>query len=429
VVADDGRLIHRQRAVRPSRAEHHHARRGRVHGRPVVPWRHHQVGAAAEVQHQRYQPVGVLQRQAQIERRPCRPGRRLHDAGAQLPRQLRPQRLVSHVDEARPRGAGVDERSRPRPRRDLPEVERGRGDSELGFSHRDPGEGQVVERAEGVLARAPDERHGCHGRRAAVDEACRRADDHVARLYGVIVGVRREAVGEPCVAELGGQRQFAPAEPDDAGRAVQGPRQELGPDDAPEDEARRLRLEREALGAQDPEDVPGSVANSDGARLVVAQALGLGAQSARGVVAAHGAAGARPGGLVMGKVLAEAPGAAGRALRPDKVATGVDDGLGPLRRVADEVLGDVLILATPMDGRGHPAHGRQTAVGALGGTAHALLHGAVLLGVDVDELQADAGTGGERHGSAQEREAEQGSCHSVLYYVNQFSLEMETVGA
>jgi hypothetical protein len=47
----------------------------------------------------------------------------------------------------------------------------------------------------------------------------------------------------------------------------------------------------------------------------------------------------------------------------------------------------------------------------------------------VDELQADAGTGGERHGSAQEREAEQGSCHSVLYYVNQFSLEMETVGA
>ena len=35
VVADDGRLVDRQRRVRPRRAEHHHARRGVVHGRPA----------------------------------------------------------------------------------------------------------------------------------------------------------------------------------------------------------------------------------------------------------------------------------------------------------------------------------------------------------------------------------------------------------
>jgi len=72
-----------------------------------------------------------------------------------------------------------------------------------------------------------------------------------------------------------------------------------------------------------------------------------------------------------------------------------------------------------VDGRAHLAarHGRQTAVGALGGSAHALLGGAVLLRVDVGELQPEAcRAGGERQGGAQEHEPAQGSRHFCVMY-------------
>jgi len=61
----------------------------------VVRWRHHQVGAAAEVQHQRgHQPVGVLQRHAVRHRSndPVVPAGGWTRLVPSLPRQLRPQR-------------------------------------------------------------------------------------------------------------------------------------------------------------------------------------------------------------------------------------------------------------------------------------------------------------------------------------------------
>ncbi|KAG2481486.1 hypothetical protein PVAP13_3NG319696 [Panicum virgatum] len=350
VVADDGRLVHRQCRARPRRGvEQHHAFRGRVHGHPVVLRRHHRAGA-------------------------------------------------------RERGAGVDHHAAgPYPRRDLAEAERRRGDGEPGAAHAHPDQGQVVERAEGVLLGVLGERHGCH-RRVAV-QAGGRGDEQVARVDGV-AEVGREA------------RERAAAEPDDAGRAVQGARREPRRGDAPEREAHLLRPEREHLGSQEPHDVAGAVADGDGARPAAAEraAPGLRADDgARGAVARHGLGGARAGGVVMGEVLAEAAGAAGGALRPDEVAAGVDDGLGALRRVPDEVLGDVLRLR-PADGRGHHAHGRQAAVGALDGAAHALLAGAAVLGVDVDELETEAGRGGGEpaQGGAEERETEQRLRHSYL---------------
>jgi hypothetical protein len=414
VVADDGGLVHGQRAVWPARAEHHHARRAIVHGPPVILWRHRDVPAAAsKMQDQRgYQLPDVPMRHGRAQVEPFRPGRRRHDAGAQLLNELISQCLVRHVDEARERGARVDERTRPQPRRDLPEVKRGLGDGELGIPHRDASEGKVVERAERVDVRVLEERHG-RGRRAPAAQAGGRADEQAARVRA-LAEVGREAVRELVVSELGHQRQVAPAQPDDAGRAVQGARREPGRGDAPEGEAHvlRLRLERERLGAEDPADDPGAVGGEHGARLVVARAPGLGAERARGVVARHGPGRARPGRVVEGEVLAEAAGRlAGRALRPDEVAAGVDDGLRLLRRVADEVLRDVLRLG-PVDGRARLAHGRKPAVGALRGAAHALLGAAVLLGVDVGELEPEACcTGAKRQGGAQEREPQQGSRH------------------
>ncbi|KAG2630100.1 hypothetical protein PVAP13_3KG493001 [Panicum virgatum] len=421
VVADDGRLVQRQRRARPRRGvEQHHAFRGRVHGPPVVLRRHYHVAAAAaEVQHQRrHHPTGVSPRDAQVQPFDPRP----HEAGAQLAHQLRPQRLVCCVDEARERGTGVDHHAAgPHPRRDLPEAERRRGDGEPGAAHGHPDQGQVVERAEGVLLGVLGERHGCHRRVAAV-QAGGRADEQVARVDGGVARVGREAVGELGVAELGDQRERAAAEPDDTGRAVQGARREPRRGDAPEREPHLLRPEREHLGAQEPRDVAGGVADDDGARPAAAAARaapGLGAgDGAHGAVARHGLGGARAGGVVVGEVLAEAAGAAGGALRPDEVAASVDDGLGKLRRVADEVLGDVLRLR-PADGRGHPAaHGRQAAAGALDGAAHALLAGAAVLGVDVGELEAEAGRGGgdgdPPQGGAEERETEQRLRHSYL---------------
>ncbi|KAB8099195.1 hypothetical protein EE612_029116, partial [Oryza sativa] len=379
-VADDGRLVRRQRRVPARRAHHRHAPRRRLHPRPVLLRRDHQLPSAAdaivEPEHQRRHrrrgervPVvarlhAQLQRAAQLRRR-------RHEAAAapQLTRQLLRQRAVGGVDEAGERRAG----------------------------------GEVVECAEGAVLGVLGERHGGHRSAAAAAAGAQAgqlavADEQVAWANGV-PEVGCQAVGELGGVELADERERAPAEPDDAGGAVERPRRDPRLADAAEGEGhRRRRRERERVGAQNAERYAGAVGGSDHARVVAAAAAAraprrLRRDAAQGAVVLREAS-AGGGGGGGGK-------AAGGALRPDEVAAGVDDGFRRLRRVADAVAGDVLRLAGPAEGRGHAARRRRRGrvqeapvVGALGGAAHALLHGAVLVGVDVGELEAEGGAAG-----------------------------------
>lgn len=116
------------------------------------------------------------------------------------------------------------------------------------------------------------------------------------------------------------------------------------------------------------------------------------------VGARHGLGAARRGVVVERKVLLETAvgdGEAVGALRPDKVAAGVDDGLRVLRRVADEVLREVLALRS-LHRRAHVAvpggrHGcRQPPPAAIDGATCAFRRGvAASLGVDMGELEVE----------------------------------------
>uniref|UniRef100_A0A804MNR8 Uncharacterized protein n=1 Tax=Zea mays TaxID=4577 RepID=A0A804MNR8_MAIZE len=332
VAADDGavgRRRHGQAQAAPCAGIHQHVVLQRE--LPVRP---------VEVEHKLRQRHRLARRRRPLEARVQNRGIRNVEQGQRdLRREGRADSVIRWLREVRDGGAGVDDG----PARAVRVVdgEHRRVDGQQIAADADARHVQEVHRGK---RRVDDERRGLHRLAAGVGAVQRGVHAEVEPA-----GHRRqeggEAVGEPGGAQLADQRQGPPPEADHAGAvgeraSVQVP--------APERDARQadpglVGAERERLVGEDAGSA-GAVAVE-----VLVDAHLLVAERVVERVARRGRAAERPvrGGprrVEVGRGLVDAE-QARRALRPDEVAAGVEDGRVVPRRRADPHLHQVLAVA------------------------------------------------------------------------------------